>query len=200
MSESQLPPEWSSAINELMVLAGLSYRDEQVTPKAVMQAVSSLRGKISGAEPSLTGNVAVPTPQPVVGKKVLIAGQLGIVVHQLRQAFSKLGSEVTIVRETEEVIAEYQKHDYAVVIIDLFMPTAREGLMALEEIYRISVVCKIESQIIVLAPPSKDKAVSDLCKAKGATLYLEKIEGWHKTVLQFYQGELTAAQIEQQQT
>jgi hypothetical protein len=47
---------------------------------------------------------------------------------------------------------------------------------------------KTSSQIVVLAPVSKDNNLQDVCKTKGASYFLEKVDGWHTTILGIFQG------------
>ncbi len=139
---------------------------------------------------------AQPTATPQVttyqgDKNVLIAGQLGIITHQLRQSFTRLGGEVTVANDVHSALEAYKNRDFGLVIIDLFMPTEAEGLRVLDEVHRLSVICKIKTDTIVLSPPSrKDKHLRDLCKSKGATIFLEKNEGWYNLILEYYQGEI----------
>ncbi len=190
-----------SALSGLLQLVGMN-ASGTVTAAQVTEAVEKVKQllaqlKKAASSPAGGAGAAGGNTGPVTHKNILIAGQLGIITHQLRQAISKLGGEVTITKDMDETISQYQKQDYSLVIIDVFMPTEREGMIVLEEIKRISVVCHINTQLMVLAPPSKDKSLRDLCKSKGASLFLEKTERWHETILKYYQGQISAEQIEQ---
>lgn len=190
--------ELQSALGGLLQLVGMT-ASGPVTAGQVNEAVEKVKALLVQLKKSSNlsaGSASSSSNGPVAHKNVLIAGQLGIVIHQLRQAISKLGGEVTIAKDVEEAISRYQKQDYSLVIIDLFMPSEREGLIVMEEIKRISVVCHIDTQIMVLGPPSKDNNMRELCKSKGASVFLEKAEKWHETILKYYQGEITAEQIE----
>lgn len=187
-----------------MQLAGLHVPPDDITPQHVHEATDKVKQmllqlkKAAETGAMVSDEAAGTLANAISHKNVLIAGQLGIIIHQLRQAISKLGGEVSIAKDVDEAIKQYQKADYSLVIIDLFMPTEREGMIVLEEIRRISVVCHINTQIIVLAPISKDKkGLSELCKAKGATFFLEKGEQWHTAILKYYQGEIPSDQVEQ---
>jgi CheY-like chemotaxis protein len=209
---------WNSALAEMMSLMGIEIPQEGISPELLQQANQKLKGlleaqsEIEDAEdqrealenpvassPQLNlANVTKLTPQRLNGRhrNVLITGQLGIIVHQLRQAITRQGGEVTIAKDIDEAITQYQKRDYSLVIIDLFMPTEREGLIVLDEIIRLSSACQIPTQVMVLAPQTKDSSIKERCKGKGAAFFLEKMEGWHKTILQYYHGEIPADQFE----
>lgn len=185
---------------DLIKLAGLPAPDGDIPADTAHEALDKLKQTMAQLRRGATegGGSGGHAPQAVADrhKNILIAGQLGIIIHQLRQAITKLDGEVSIAKEVDDAIAEYQKRDYSLVIIDLYMPTEREGLIVLEEIKRISVVCHIPTQIIVLAPLTKDKTIRERCKAKGATFFLEKVEGWHKIILKYYQGEIISDELE----
>lgn len=194
----------NNALGTLLQLAGMKPSGDEISSAEVHEAVDKIKQMLMklkmAADSQSNGHAAIPDPARA-GKhqNVLIAGQLGIVLHQLRQAISKLGGEVTIAKDVDDAIQQYQKKDFSLVIIDLFMPTEREGLIVLEEIKKLSVVCHIPTQLIVLAPSSKDKQIKERCKLKGATFFLEKMEGWHKTIIKYFEGEIDADQFEQQQ-
>ena len=121
-----------------------------------------------------------------MGRKILVVGQLGIVTHQLKQALGKLGAEVVVAHDVHEAISMYQKEDFSTVIMDLFLPTEREGFLVLDEIKRLSLLCNISTNIVVLATPSRDKNLKELCKNRGAAVFLSKAEGWHKKVIELF--------------
>lgn len=192
-----LDEQMQTALGALLELAGLQPEPDGVTPSQVQDAVDRIKAmlvqlKTQQQAGGVTGRASGGAGAHVVEgghRHVLIAGQLGIIIHQLRQAISKLGGEVSIAKDVEQAVSEYQKRDYSLVIIDLFMPTEREGLAVLEEIRRLSVICQIPTQIMVLAPPSKEKGFRERSKSRGATFFLEKTENWHETILRYYQGE-----------
>lgn len=190
---SNLTPEMQSALENLLALADLQ-ADGDITANHVTQAVEALKRKLATPATgggSGTAQAGEPSRKNTSfkNKRVLIAGQLGIITHQLKQNIGKVGGTVTIARGVDDVMAEYQKDDYALVIIDLFMPTDREGLYVLEEIKRLSLVCNISTDIVVLAPPVKDRNLREVCRSKGASVFLEKGDGWHKQIIQYFLGE-----------
>lgn len=126
-----------------------------------------------------------------MGESILIVGELGIVTYQLKLSLSKIGMNVTIVRGIDEAITEYQKRSYTGALIDIFMPTEREGLLVLAEIKRMQAERGIPTDIVVLATPVKEKGtdLKDHCCQQGAALYLEKSEGWHQKVIDFFTGQ-----------
>lgn len=197
--ETQQAQEMELALSSLLELAGIGPM-EKPSAQDVTNAVGKLKlmiasnisdqmlaqangqSKPGGSKPLRLG----PSGRH---QNILIAGQLGIILHQLRQAINKLGGEVTLAKDMETAIEQYKKQEYSLVIIDLFMPTEREGMIVLDEIYRTNTLLQSKSQIIVLAPISKDNNLHEVCKTKGASHFLEKVDGWHNTILGIYMGE-----------
>lgn len=176
--------DMQAALSSLLELAGLP-TGEVPTAKVVQNAVDQLKHRLASATDSTQG---VRSLLPNTGtKQVLIAGQLGIVLHQIRQSLTKLGAEITLVKEMEGAIEACQKSEFQLIIIDLFMPSEREGMIVLNEIQRARTSRPLD--IIVLSPPCKDQSLQDACLGKGANYFLEKTDGWHETLLALYQGE-----------
>jgi CheY-like chemotaxis protein len=198
--ETQQAQEMDLALSSLLELAGISPM-EKPSAQDVSNAVGKLKLMIASniSEQMLTqanapGSKSAASKPLRTGpagrhRNILIAGQLGIILHQLRQAINKLGGEVTLVKDMEAAIEQYKQQEYSLVIIDLFMPTEREGMIVLEEISRTNTLLKTNSQIIVLAPISKDNNLNEVCRTKGASHFLEKVDGWHNTILGIYMGE-----------
>jgi CheY-like chemotaxis protein len=196
--DTQQAQEMEQALSSLLELAGIDSADKP-SAKDVAKAVGKLKLMLANpggttAPGGLTATQPAPLPVHRMGpgihhQNILIAGQLGIILHQLRQAINKLGGEVTLTKDMDAAIEQYRKQDYSLVIIDLFMPTEREGMIVLEEIHRTKTLMHANSQIIVLAPISKDNNLQEVCKAKGASYFLEKVDGWHNTILGIYMGE-----------
>jgi CheY-like chemotaxis protein len=119
---------------------------------------------------------------------VLIVGQLGIVMYQLKVALTKTGMDVMIVKGMNEALHEYPKHEFSTVLIDLFMPTEREGLMVLMEMRRYEKEKRIPSTFMVIANVTDREKIPDmerLCLKQGAHVFLPKLEGWHQRVIDF---------------
>ncbi len=139
------------------------------------------------------GGFATSAPKPTFrldDTNILIVSELGIVTYQVKASLIKLGATVTIVRGINEAITEYQKRKYTGVLIDIFVPTEREGLLVLSEIKRLSDETGNNSSIAVLATTVKEtrQDLRDLCREKGASIFLEKNEGWHQRVVNFFSG------------
>ena len=67
-------------------------------------------------------------------KAVLIVDDLGVITYQLGVMFRNLGYDVTIAKEIYYAITKYKKQMFKLVIMDLFIPTDREGFLLLDEL------------------------------------------------------------------
>lgn len=176
-------PDMQTALSSLLELAGLP-SEGPPTAKAVQSAVDQLKTRLANSKPGSS----IHTLLSKTGyQNVLIAGQLGIVLHQIRQSLTKLGAEITLTKDMESAIEACHKQEFQLAIIDLFMPSEREGMIVLNEIKRMPAAQPPE--IIILSPPCKDQSLQDTCLNQGANYFLEKIDGWHETLLAVYQGE-----------
>jgi CheY-like chemotaxis protein len=118
----------------------------------------------------------------VRSKNVLIVDDLGIITYQLEILFKKLGFEVTVSRELYDAIDNYKKKDFGYVILDLFIPTEREGFILLDEIKKLSLFCKLNTKIIMMSASAKNE-YKDKCINRGADAYIEKTTGWQKSII-----------------
>ncbi len=201
----KLPKEMEDVLDGFMQLAGVPKMGATVSVLDLQIALEKLKIKVDGKGGG--GTAAGPAaskpgdakaldkeggPQKVTldGKSILIAGEIGIITFQLKQVLTRLGGMVTIAKGVDEAISEYQRQDYTHVLIDLYMPTEREGLIVLEEIKRLKTICQLSTEILIISSPTKEKKLKEMCKTKGANCYLEKTEGWHKRIIDFCLGRL----------
>lgn len=194
-SNNSIPEELDKALLALLRLADIPCPNNLYSSADIKRAVSKV-------EHVLQTNGLMPKPGSAAAvinhehqdngprsKTILMAGETGIISYQVKQAVAKLGASVTVCKDVNESIQEFQRQDYGIVLIDLNMPTEREGMMVLSEIHRISSICGLKAKIMVLAGPSKDKKLRETCLAQGAHYFLEKAEGWHKRVVDFCMGQ-----------
>lgn len=146
------------------------------------QERASVSGKIvtkdDGAALETDGTAQNPA------KQILIIDDLGVITYQLSVLFKNIGYEVTVAKEIYDAIDKYKKQDYELVIMDLFIPTDREGFMLLDELVKLYKMNKYHSKIGVMTASSK-KEHRQLCMKKGADFYIEKVEDWQSTLLDY---------------
>lgn len=119
-------------------------------------------------------------------KSVLVVDDLGIITYQLDILFRKMGFNVTISQEINDAIEKYKKQDFGYVVMDFFIPTEREGLILLDEIKKLALLCKLNTRIIVMTASSKAEYHTK-CINRGAHFFIEKSPGWQKKITEAMQ-------------
>lgn len=116
-------------------------------------------------------------------KTILVIDDLGVITYQLSVLFKQAGFEVTTSKEIYDAIEKFKKQNFNLVIMDLFIPTEREGFLLLEELKKIAANKQKNVKIgIMSASPKKEH--KQLCKIKGAEFYIEKVDDWQKELFQ----------------
>lgn len=115
---------------------------------------------------------------PVKGK-VLIIDDLGIITYQLSVIFKRAGYLPITSKEIYDAIDQYKRSSFDYVIMDLFIPTEREGFILLEELNKIAESRK-DTPVIAIMSASTKKEHKQECQRKGAAFYVEKIDDWQK--------------------
>ena len=115
---------------------------------------------------------------PVKGK-VLIVDDLGIITYQLSVIFKRAGYLPVTSKEIYDAIGKYKMSSFDYVIMDLFIPTEREGFILLEELKKIA-GGRNEDPILAIMSASTRKDYKQICQKKGAAFYVEKQDDWQK--------------------
>ena len=168
-------------IKEKMDRLLLSQAGHDVSANKVSGTVNS----DDSAEYLRGGEVDINKQRP---RSVLIVDDLGIIIYQLEILFKKFGFDVTTSKELYEAIDKYKKKDFGYVILDLFIPTEREGFILLDEIKKLALFCKLNTKIIVMSASPKSE-YKDKCLNRGADHYIEKTTGWQKNVMDICLGK-----------
>lgn len=112
-------------------------------------------------------------------KSILIIDDLGVITYQLSVLFKQNAFDVTTSKEIYDAIDKFKKQSFELVIMDLFIPTEREGFLLLEELKKIAITRSKPTRIGVMSASPK-KEHKQLCKVKGAEFYIEKVDEWQK--------------------
>ena len=118
------------------------------------------------------------------GKPVLIVDDLGVITYQLGVMFRNMGYEPIIAKEIYDAITKYKKQHFPLIIMDLFIPTDREGFILLDELVKLSKINGNNTTIGVMTASSK-KEHRQLCMKKGADFYIEKVDDWQNSLLEY---------------
>ena len=115
-------------------------------------------------------------------KRILIVDDLGVITFQLEMMFLKNNYEVTVSQEIYDAITKYKTGTFDLVIIDLFIPTEREGFLLLDELRKMAQIRKQNTQIgVITASAKKEHKIA--CHQKGVSFYMEKSNNWQKELL-----------------
>lgn len=117
-------------------------------------------------------------------KTILIVDDLGVITYQLSVMFRNMGYEVTIAKEIYDAITKFKKQTFKLVIMDLFIPTDREGFILLDELVKITKMQENNTVIGVMTASSK-KEHRQLCMKKGADFYIEKVDDWQNNLAEY---------------
>lgn len=115
-------------------------------------------------------------------KTILVIDDLGVITYQLSVLFTHYGLEVVTSKEIYDAIEKFKKQTFDLVVMDLYIPTEREGFILLEELKKIAISKQKPIKIGVMSASAK-KEHKQLCKMKGAEFYIEKIDDWQKDLL-----------------
>ncbi len=111
--------------------------------------------------------------------RILIIDDLGVITYQLGVVFKRAGFLSISSKEIYDAIDKFKRNYFDVVIMDLFIPTEREGFILLEELKKISQKRNDELAIGVMSASTR-KEHKQLCQKKGAAFYVEKVDDWQR--------------------
>lgn len=111
-------------------------------------------------------------------RHALVIGELGVINYQVKTSLSKLGVEVTIVKHLDDALAAFHEQDYHYGVLDLMMPTLQDGLFAISELRKNTLLWGIPFELFVISNPVQDKWVEKEVLANGAKSFFERTEHW----------------------
>lgn len=179
---------WDAAFNKLCKLANVSPGQYDASPEGFDLLLSKLEEKMPGTA-AAASSIMKEYQAGLDQERVLVVGLLGIINFQLKTVLQRNGYAVTIVKSAEEAVQAFQKNDYKKVIIDLFMPSEVDGFRVINEIKKISMLCNIQFDIVILANPTSNQAyLESQSSIHGADYFLVRNTGWQDNLLDFIQG------------
>ena len=118
-----------------------------------------------------------PKENDSVKGRVLIIDDLGVITYQLSTMLKHSDFECVTSNDIVGAIDLFKKNHYDFVLMDLFIPTQREGFILLDELKKLSAKKTYKTVIGVMSASNK-KEYKLACSQKGADFYLEKIDAW----------------------
>ncbi len=110
---------------------------------------------------------------------VLLVDNLGVITYQVQMIMSKLGFQVTSTKDVYGALSLFEDKDFDFVLMDLLIPTEREGFILLAELQRIARK-KHSNPIIGVMSVAGKKELKTESLEKGADFYLEKSHNWQQ--------------------
>ncbi|MCQ2739881.1 MAG: response regulator [bacterium] len=108
---------------------------------------------------------------------ILMVDDLGVITYQLKVLMDDYECEVDCSQEIYDAVNKFKAKKYSYVIMDLFIPTEREGFILLTELKKM--INKTgQNTIIGVITASPRKEIEQQCKQKGADFFLEKNNDW----------------------
>jgi CheY-like chemotaxis protein len=133
------------------------------------------------------GNNTPDEEEENTGPAILVVDDLGVITYQLKVLLSRFELDVDCSQEIYDAVNKFKKRNYQYVIMDLFIPTEREGFILLTELRKLS-QANDEKTIIGVITASPRKEIEQQCKARGADFFLEKNNEWQAKLLDTMSG------------
>ena len=115
------------------------------------------------------------------GPAILVVDDLGVITYQLKVLLSRFDYDIDCSQEIYDAVGKYKRRHYNYVIMDLFIPTEREGFILLTELRKMAQMSGKKTVIgVITASPRKE--IEQQCKARGADFFLEKSNDWQNSL------------------
>lgn len=121
------------------------------------------------------------------GPAILIVDDLGVITYQLKVLLSVFDYDIDCSQEIYDAVNKFKKRHYQYVVMDLFIPTEREGFILLTELRKMAQASNTKTIIgVITASPRKE--IEQQCRLRGADFFLEKSNDWQNSLYQIMDG------------
>ena len=155
--------------------------------KQLINIVDTLKELNANAKKPIYSRAISPTPPPEEeedkkGPAILVVDDLGVITYQLRVLLSQFDYDVDCSQEIYDAVSKYKKRKYAYIVMDLFIPTEREGFILLTELKKMAAAAGANTVVgVITASPRKETEAQ--CKSRGADFFLEKNSDWQNALV-----------------
>ena len=126
-----------------------------------------------------------------VGPAILVVDDLGVITYQLKVLLSRFEYDVDCSQEIYDAVNKFKKRKYEYVVMDLFIPTEREGFILLTELKKLAAAYDKKTVVgVITASPRKE--IEQQCRARGADFFLEKNSDWQNSLCNIMDGYINA--------
>ena len=121
------------------------------------------------------------------GPAILVVDDLGVITYQLRVLLSQFELDIDCSQEIYDAVNKFKKRKYAYIVMDLFIPTEREGFILLTELKKLANMYDTKTIVgVITASPRKE--IEQQCKLRGADFFLEKNNDWQSQLTEIMKG------------
>ena len=125
------------------------------------------------------------------GPAILVVDDLGVITYQLKVLLSRFDYDIDCSQEIYDAVNKFKKRKYEHVVMDLFIPTEREGFILLTELKKLALSYEKNTVIgVITASPRKE--IEQQCRARGADFFLEKNSDWQNSLCNIMDGYINA--------
>ena len=125
------------------------------------------------------------------GPAILILDDLGVITYQLKVLLSRFDYDIDCSQEIYDAVSKFKKRKYEYVVMDLFIPTEREGFILLTELKKLAAAYGKKTVVgVITASPRKE--IEQQCRARGADFFLEKNSDWQNSLCNVMDGYINA--------
>ena len=121
------------------------------------------------------------------GPAILVVDDLGVITYQLKVLLSQFDLDIDCSQEIYDAVNKFKKRKYLYVVMDLFIPTEREGFILLTELKKMASMYGVQTIVgVITASPRKE--IEQQCRDRGADFFLEKNNDWQNQLLKIVEG------------
>ncbi len=157
----------------------------------IVDTMKELNGNAKRTNMNRALNPAAAEDEEPQGPAILIVDDLGVITYQLKVLLSQFEYDVDCSQEIYDAVNKYKKRKYEYVVMDLFIPTEREGFILLTELKKMAAAFGVKTIVgVITASPRKE--IEQQCKARGADFFLEKNSDWQNSLFGIMDGYINA--------
>ena len=128
---------------------------------------------------------------------ILVVDDLGVITYQLKVLLSQFDLDIDCSQEIYDAVNKFKKRKYSYVVMDLFIPTEREGFILLTELKKLAQINGTKTIVgVITASPRKE--IEQQCKLRGADFFLEKNNDWQNQLCKIMNGYINSENEEEE--
>ena len=158
--------------------------------KQLINIVDALRELNANAKKPMISKALNPDALEEVDSNtpaILIVDDLGVITYQLKVLLSQFDYDIDCSQEIYDAVNKFKKRRYDYVVMDLFIPTEREGFILLTELKKMAANAGAKTIVgVITASPRKE--IEQQCRNRGADFFLEKNNDWQNTLYGIMEG------------